>query len=135
MTPPPEADSQKEQRSPRWTPVRFLDDPIEAIFDRPPALLKTPGPPSAFVWRGRPLVVREVAAQWADHERRGRMRRNMSEDHLETASRKGSWGVGRFYFRVVVEDGRAFDIYYDRAPEEAGDRAGHWFVWREVAAK
>ena len=60
------------------------------------------------------------------------MARNMQEAHLREASRRGSWGVGRFYFRVRTENGRIFDIYYDRAPEEAADRKGHWFIWREL---
>ena len=75
----------------------------------------------------------EVIAEWSDYRRRGRMARNMSPQHAAAAQGKGSWGVGRFYFRVRVADGRVFDLYYDRAPVGAGDRAGHWFVWRELS--
>jgi hypothetical protein len=33
-----------------------------------------------------------------------------------------------------MKGGRVFDIYYDRAPEAAGDRAGHWYLFREMRA-
>jgi hypothetical protein len=56
----------------------------------------------------------------------------MAPAHLATATRRGSWGVGRFYFRVRTDGGGVYDLYYDRQPESAGDRAGHWYLWREV---
>ncbi len=120
---------------PDWIPKEFLDEPIEAIFDKPPRLSKKPGAPSGFVWRGRTYSVQERISEWSDYRRRGRMRRNQSDAHLGTAERRGSWGVGRFFFRVRVGGGRVFDLYYDRAPEDAGDRAGHWFVWRELGQR
>jgi hypothetical protein len=58
----------------------------------------------------------------------------MAPAHAATAARRGSWGVGRFYFRVRTDREEVFDLYYDREPESAGDRAGHWFLWREVRA-
>jgi hypothetical protein len=60
--------------------------------------------------------------------RRGRMSNNMRPAHASRASRLGSWGVGRFYFRVKVDDGRIFEIYYDRAPADADNRKGAWFL-------
>lgn len=42
----------------------------------------------------------------------------------------GSWGVGRDTYRVRTEDGRVFDLYYDRSPTHAGDRTGEWFLYR-----
>ncbi len=59
------------------------------------------------------------------------MAANMQPAHLATAARRGSWGVGRLYFRLRTDRG-VFDLYYDRAPEAAGDRAGHWYLWRQV---
>jgi hypothetical protein len=58
---------------------------------------------------------------------------NMRPSHIATASGRGSWGVGRFYFRVRLESGRIFDLYYDRAPKSADDRKGGWFLLREMA--
>ncbi|HEX9680722.1 MAG TPA: DUF6504 family protein [Anaerolineales bacterium] len=115
-----------------FSPLAFVDEPVEVDFDRPPALLKKPGPPSAFRWRGEQHRIEELLSEWFDYGRKGRMARNMAPEHLETAKRRGSWGVGRFYFRVRVSSGRVFDLYYDRAPESAGDRTGHWFLWREM---
>ena len=48
------------------------------------------------------------------------------------AASRGSWGVGRLFFRVRVEDGRLFELYYDRAPKDAADRLGCWFLRCEL---
>jgi len=56
------------------------------------------------------------------------MSANMAPVHLASAARNGSWGVGRFYFRVVVESGQIFEIYYDRAPKDVDNRKGGWFL-------
>lgn len=117
---------------PEWIARDFLDEPIEAVFHVEPNLSKKPGPPSGFRWRGEEHPVLEVLAEWFDYRRRGRMARNMAPAHAAAAEWKGSWGVGRTYFRVQVQGGRVFDLYFDRAPESAGDREGHWFVWREL---
>jgi len=55
----------------------------------------------------------------------------MQPAHAQTASLRGSWGVGRFHFRVETECGRIFDLYYDRAPRDAFDREGAWFLLGE----
>jgi len=115
-----------------WRPVRFIDAEIQVSHARPPMLTKTPTPPDGFVWGGQPYRILDVISTWTSYERRGRMADNMAPAHLATASRRGSWGVGRFYFRVRTEGGAVYDLYYDREPESAGDRAGHWFLWREL---
>ncbi len=115
-----------------WQPLHFIDREIEVTHLHPPALSKKPHAPDSFVWEGQTYVVRELISTWTRYERRGRMEVNMQPAHLETAARRGSWGVGRFYFRVRTDGGAVFDLYYDREPESAGDRAGHWFLWREL---
>lgn len=114
------------------TPKSFISEEIEVEFEVPPALVKRPGPPAEFTWRGTVYTVRETLSRWFDFQRRGTMAKNMQEAHLPVAAQRGSWGVGRFYFRVRTEDNRIFDLYYDRAAEHAADRAGHWFLWREL---
>jgi hypothetical protein len=118
--------------SDEWMPLKFIGQEIHAHYETPPLLTKKPDPPNEFVWAGKNYRVISVISRWADYHRRGRMARNMQPAHLETATARGSWGVGRFYFRVQVEGGRVFDLYYDRAPKCAGDRSGHWFLWREM---
>jgi hypothetical protein len=113
--------------------LRFVAEPIEVHFDRPPALEKKPGCPDAFTWRGEICRIVEKLSEWHDYARRGRMARNMQPQHGAVASGRGSWGVGRDYFRVRVESGQVFDIYYDRAPKGAEARKGTWFLYREVA--
>jgi hypothetical protein len=111
--------------------VGFIGEPIEVEFDEAPALEKVPDCPGRFVWRGVLFQVVEELSEWHDYRRRGHMGRNMAPQHLATARRRGSWGVGRDYFRVRTDVGRFFELYYDRAPS-AGDRKGGWFLYREV---
>ena len=112
--------------------IQFLDRVIEPIFDVPPPLEKSPPCPDGFTWAGETFRVVEKLAEWSDFTRRGRSARNMRPAHLEVAAGRGSLGVGRVYFRVRVESGRIFDLYYDRAPKDADRRKGQWFVYREL---
>ena len=112
-------------------PVRLIAAPIEVEFDEPPLLQKKPGCPDAFLWDGERYQIVEKIAEWHDYRRRGRMARNMSPAHAAVATRRGSWGVGRDYYRIRTDSDRIFDIYYDRAPQDAGNRTGSWFLFRE----
>ncbi len=114
-------------------PIRFISEPIEVHFDKPPLLEKKPEAPNGFTWRGKTFRVAKVLNEWVDYERRGRYARNMQPAHAAVAARRGSWGVGLFYFRVRTAEGRVFDIYYDRAPKDASHRKGQWFVFQELA--
>jgi hypothetical protein len=113
-------------------PLRFISEQIEVFFKHPMVLEKKPGCPDGFTWRGEYFGISEVLSEWHDYHRRGRMARNMTPEHAAVAAQRGSWGVGQFYFRVQTENGRIFDLYYDRAPKNAGDRKGAWFLDREV---
>jgi hypothetical protein len=130
-----------------YIPLHFLDQPIEPIFDTPPALEKSPTCPNGFIWEGKTYRVLEMLSAWTDFKRRGRMARNMQPEHAATASSRGSLNVGRFYFRVRVRPAavrsavelpneqdttQIFDIYYDRAMKNVDDRKGQWFVYREM---
>jgi hypothetical protein len=108
--------------------IHFYVEAIEPIFDEPPLLIKSPDCPDGFLWRGQSYRVVELLAEWHDYRRRGRMADNMQSTHARVAASRGSLGVGRYYFRVRVEDGKVFEIYYDRAISNAGDRKGHWFL-------
>jgi hypothetical protein len=114
------------------TPLRFIEEPIQVLFDQPPAIEKKPPCPNGFIWREVTFHIVEMLAEWHDYDRRGRYARNMQPAHAATAARKGSWGVGQFYFRVRIEDGRVFDLYYDRAPKDVDTRKGAWFLYREM---
>jgi hypothetical protein len=115
-----------------FVPVQFIGEEITTIFDKVPMLSKKPGPPSVFKWRDGDYRIIETISAWFDYERKGRATKNMREENLREAKRRGSWGVGRYYYRVRTDLGRVFDLYYDRAPKDAGDRKGHWFLWREM---
>lgn len=115
-----------------FTPLHFLDQPIDVIFDVPPALEKSPNCPDGFTWNGKTFRVLEMLSSWTDFKRRGRMAQNMRPAHATVAAGRGSLNVGRFYFRVKVDTGQVFDMYYDRAMKNVDDRKGQWFVYREM---
>jgi hypothetical protein len=113
-------------------PIHFYDDPIEVLFDSPPAREKTPDCPNGFLWQNTPYRVVETLSEWSDFTRRGKFARNMRPAHAAVASTRGSLNVGRFYFRVKVETGQIFDLYYDRAMKSVDERKGQWFLYREL---
>jgi hypothetical protein len=116
-----------------YQPVRFIGEPIEAQFDRPPALEKKPGCPAAFTWGGVTYRVVEKLSEWHAYERKGRMASNMRPEHARMAGQRGSWGVGRDYFHVRTESGQVFELYYDRAPKGSKQRKGQWILVAELA--
>ena len=114
---------------------RFIGDRIEVALSDEPAPEKRPRCPAAFTWRGERRAIVECLNEWVDFSRRGRMARNMRPDHQAAAESRGSWGVGRHYFRVRADDGRLFVIYYDRAPRGRKDRKGAWYLFSEARAE
>ena len=119
--------------NPEPHPIHFLDQPIEVIFRTPPPREKLPHCPDGFIWGEATFQVVETLAEWTDFARRGRVARNMQPAHAAIASRRGSLNVGRFFFRVRVDSGQLFDLYYDRAVKDVDQRKGQWFVYRELA--
>jgi hypothetical protein len=121
--------------APELKSIHFLDEPIRVSFDEPPAREKAPHCPDGFTWDDRTYHVVETLSEWKDFARRGRMRRNMSTEHALAAAERGSLNVGRFFFRVRVDSGQIFDIYYDRALKNVDDRKGSWFIYREMSSQ
>jgi hypothetical protein len=111
--------------------MHFIDEPIEVIFEHPPLLEKKPECPDGFIWQEQTFQITQLLSEWFDFERRGRSARNMQPQHASRASVKGSWGVGRFFFRVQVAGGRIFELYYDRAPVDATHGKGGWTLYLE----
>lgn len=128
IPPPPDSDGSLEG----YAALRFIGEQIQVEFNRPPALEKVPGCPDRFIWRGQHCRVVRLIAEWHDHSRRGRMARSMQPQHAEAAAHRGSWGVGRSYFRIESEAGQVFDLYYDRAPDRPDQRRGSWYLYREL---
>ena len=116
-----------------FQPVRFIDQPIKVVFDNPSVIQKSPTCPNRFIWEGEEFLIVETLNEWRDYSRHGRMARNMQPKHTEVASKRGSWGVGIFYFRVRTDSGKYFDIYYNRSPRNVDDRMGSWFLYREIS--
>ena len=113
--------------------LHFIDQSIEVIFKIPPVREKAPDCPEGVAWDGKNFLIIEKLSEWSDFKRRGKMARNMRPSHAEVASTRSSLNVGRYYFRVKVDSGQIFDIYYDRAMKNVDDRKGQWFVYRELS--
>ena len=114
------------------TPFRFIGKEIQVLFDESPALSKKPGCPDGFALEDEAFRVVELLEEWSDHSRKGRFARNMQPEHASVAAKRGSWGVGRMFFRVRADCGRCFELYYDRAPKDATHRKGAWFLRCEL---
>jgi hypothetical protein len=110
----------------------FFSEPITVHFSSPPALIKKPPCPEKFTWRNNEFIITACLAEWANFSRRGRMENNMQPDHAQTASQRGSWDVGRYYFDVRTANNRCFRVYYDRAPGGVANRAGAWILMAEL---
>lgn len=117
---------------PELTPIHFFDETIQVLFDVPPVREKAPHCPNGFVWNNKRYRVTESLSEWTDFTRRGKMAKNMRPAHAMTAATRGSLNVGRYYFRVQVDTGQIFDIYYDRAMKSVDKRKGEWFLYREL---
>ena len=122
-------------------PIHFIGQAVEVEFDQPPLLEKRPTRPDRFTWDGRVYQILDTLGEWVDYSRRGRFARNMQPQHAAVASRRGSWGVGRFTFQVLAvaagseNQPRIFGLYYDRAPKDADSRKGGWVLMAEYEDK
>jgi len=119
----------------KFTPIHFFDEKIEVLFDISPTYEKTPKCPNGFVWEEKEYRIIETLSEWTDFKRRGKYAHNMRPAHAAVASTRGSLNVGRFYFRVKVESGQIFDLYYDRAMKNVDERKGQWLLYRELEEK
>jgi hypothetical protein len=117
---------------PELTPVHFFDERIEVIIHTPPIHDKAPHCPNGFIWNGQTYTITASLSEWTDFTRRGKMAKNMRPEHAEVASTRGSLNVGRYYFRVRVDTGQVFDIYYDRTMKNVDNRKGEWVLYKEL---
>lgn len=108
---------------------QFVCEEIKVEFDKEFVLEKKPPCPISFIWREQNLIVEELISSWFDYERKGKKAKNMRNTHLARARVKGSWGVGRIYYKVRCEFGEIVVIYYDRSPNNVCDRKGKWILF------
>ena len=113
-------------------PSRFIGAQIQVYHDQPPTLEKRPGPPDGFTWKDQTHRVVVILREWHDYRRRGHMAHNMRPTHLAAAARRGSWGVGRDYYRVRTDTEEVFELYYDRAPKGLDHPKGAWYLYRQI---
>ncbi len=111
----------------------FISEPISVQFENPPQATKHPHCPDRFIWHDEVFEVCECLAVWQDYSRRGRMAVNMQPQHARLASQRGSWGVGKFFFDIAVQNGKNYRIYYDRKPKNALQGQGQWILLAELS--
>lgn len=112
--------------------MKFIGDRVEVSFGARRGFAKRPECPAGFTWGSELHVVKKCLSEWRDYTRRGKMSHNMRPSHLVAAAKRGSRGVGKFFFRVLTEDERVFDLYFDRAPNSALEGSGSWYLLREL---
>jgi hypothetical protein len=113
-------------------PIKFISERVDPLYDKPPQIEKRPNCPDGFIWDGQDYRIIENIREWKDFSRRGRMAHNMGPSSIRKTAMRGSIGVGKFHFRVRIEGGRIFDLYYDRAVKSADDRKGVWILHQEL---
>jgi hypothetical protein len=111
---------------------KFIDEEIQVGYQKEPLLQKVPVCPDFFKWNGERFTVKSLKSEWCDLARRGSQARNMRPAHLTRAEKLGSWGSGRFYFRVETTVGRIFALYYDRTPRRGDGGNGSWILLYEL---
>ncbi len=106
----------------------FIDEVIQVALADGSFLERIPKCPTRIFWQDKWIRLVSLESAWDDLSRKGNNARNMREGHLERAKVRGSWGVGKFYFRFLGEDNQIYTIYYDRAPSDAENRKGTWVL-------
>ena len=114
-------------------PVHFINEVIAVQHSIKPVYKRTPTPPDGFVWRGEAFHISEIMLEWKDFDRRGKNAHNMRPTNQLKAAKRGSRGVGRFYFRVMTDNDRIFQIYFDRANWDNETQTGSWILHSEYA--
>ena len=115
--------------------VRYIGKEIIPGYTNGVLFVKDPACPDFFMQDQQIYVVKQVLSEWRDYQRKGNKTHNMRESHLQRAHLKGSWGTGRYYFRVETECGHTFEIYYDRTPSSRQNKFGHWVLFKEIKLK
>lgn len=112
----------------------FIGEEIEPVFAQEPELEKKAGAPTGFKWRGQDHSIRRVVKEWHEYDQSrpgGGWDAGRPPFGQRNVMKRGSWGFGKDFYRVLLEDGRLVDIYYDRRPK-GKNRKGRWVLFREL---
>mgnify|MGYP001546867980 CR=1 FL=1 len=114
-------------------PIHFINEVISVHHEIEPVYKRTPTPPNSFEWHDETFQITEIMLEWKDFDRRGKNAHNMRPSSKLKAAKRGSRAVGRFYFRVMTDHDRIFQIYFDRANWDVETQTGSWVLHSEYA--
>ncbi len=97
----------------------FISEPIDP--DGPPPTgrgpaIGEPHLPGAFVWRGQSYRVGELIASWKQSSREGG--RAGGEAYLR-----------RHVYKLLMDDGATWTLYFTRQAPSSGRRSARWFLY------
>lgn len=97
--------------------------PLPGTFDTAAMARGEPGLPDGFTWRGREFRVLGVEERWKKSEREGGV---------------GELYLRRHYFRLAMDDGSEWVVYFTRQPPRG--RSGRatrqrWFLYTRGASE
>jgi hypothetical protein len=114
-------------------PIHFINEEVNVLYEHEPIYKRTPTPPDGFVWKNERFNIKEILLEWKDFDRRGKNAHNMRPTNLLKAAKRGSRAVGRFYFRIMTDNDRIFQIYFDRSNWDSETQTGSWILHSEYA--
>jgi len=88
--------------------------PIRGTFDTRAMGRGEPGLPTGFIWRERTFRVVEVLETWKHSEREGG---------------SGELYLRRHYFKLRMEDGAIWTVYFVRQTPKTGNVKQRWFLY------
>ena len=88
--------------------------PLEGTGDTRRMGLGEPGLPAGFEWRGNGHAIRELVAAWKQSDREGG---------------SGQRYLRRHYYRLRMDDGATWTVYFTRQSAKRGSRVPRWFLY------
>ncbi|NOT02318.1 MAG: cytoplasmic protein [Phycisphaerales bacterium] len=74
-----------------------------------------PGLPNAFVWRDRTYTIESCVARWKESQRTG-------------GPADGQIYLRRHCYRLRMNDGTEWEVYFTRQPSSTGSARTRWFL-------
>ncbi len=90
--------------------------PLRGTFDAAAMARGLPGLPSGFVWRGQSYTVDDVLERWKASSREG-------------GRASGELYLRRHYYRLRMNDGSLWTVYFLRQTPQSSSPRVRWFLY------